>query len=121
MDRVSLEVDHFACGESHTVTAWTTATPGLVGWYGDQDNLPCWSEDDYHAWSIQQEYTSGPDWAGIEDPDTALYLARRMGRYHDWTRPAYGSVWTEAVADLHQRGEVPIGRLAPSRRPKRDS
>ncbi|HEX6239155.1 MAG TPA: hypothetical protein VFZ68_18295 [Acidimicrobiales bacterium] len=105
MKRVRFDLDHM-CGESYTVTAWTTATPGLVVWNDGPNNVPCADED--YGWCISQPNHTSNVFMGSTDHQIAMERAARLGGYeHDWTDPANGTdTFSAAVADLYRKGQL---------------
>jgi len=89
LGQVSFEVAH-GCGETHTMTGWRTAAPGLVVFLEGPPNTPCGLHEPYEQWAIWQlarnEVVPGQPTAagvicwGFEDPESAMRAADRIGQ-----------------------------------------
>jgi hypothetical protein len=87
--QVSFEVAH-VCGETHTMTGWRTAAPGLVVFLDGPPNTPCGLHEPYEQWAIWQlpgyEVVPGQPTAsgvicwGFEEPESAMRAADRIGQ-----------------------------------------
>jgi hypothetical protein len=103
--RVEFEAE-CACGETHVVAGWESATPGLVV-YDDGRATPCGIEADPGGWGIWHlPGNAGVGVVGFEDPESAMRRAHLMGEYRDFSgdlRSGGPTVW-EITNDLDRRG-----------------
>jgi hypothetical protein len=116
MDRITFETDHLCEVEpdvldTHAVTGWQSATPGLAVFHNAGANVPCHPVGDpcdptFGEWTIWNT-THGTRVWGADEPEEAMRRAELLGRYRDWDGPrAAGPPLGQMLDDLAERGEL---------------
>jgi hypothetical protein len=120
MDRVTFETDHLCAidpnvVDTHTVTGWQSATPGLAVFHNAGSNVPCHPEGDpddqmYGDWLVWNT-TDGHVVMGAGDPESAMRSADLLGRYENrygprQAPPYSGGYLAQLLDDMAKRGEL---------------
>ena len=79
--QVTFDATH-ACGETHCMSGYQTATPGLVVFRDGPGSVDCGVHSLAEEWNIWHLADPGVVVGGFDAPEAAMHCAEQLGR--DW-------------------------------------